>query len=163
MLVGPCGVGKSHLSAAALTEMITIYGINGMWLNMRSYLDDLKNVFARGVPNDITERVIDDEILVLDDLGSARKTDFSEEMTAQIIEARHQRHMSTIFSTNLAFKEPARVSGETEGIDKFKLKSTDTRETLGDRVGYRTFSRLSEMCRVFTIEAPDYRQTRGGA
>jgi hypothetical protein len=33
-------------------------------------------------------------------------------------------------------------------------------ETLGDRIGERMRSRLFEMCRVMTVNAPDYRQFR---
>jgi DNA replication protein DnaC len=165
MLVGSCGVGKSHLSAAALSSMIRLYGVKGMWLNMRSYLDELKNAYTRNAPSDITQRVIDVDVLVLDDLGATRKTDFSEEMTAQVIEARHQRHMSTIFSTNLVFGPAMPLDNEPDDVVTLFNPSPRKRraETLGDRVGSRTYSRLVEMCRVFTIEGPDYRQSRGRA
>lgn len=44
---------------------------------------------------------IDDDIIILDDVGSARKTDFTEDVLTEILDYRYSRNLTTIFTSNL--------------------------------------------------------------
>lgn len=75
-------------------------------------------------------------LLLLDDLGAARKTDFTEEVTLSIVDARYTAELLTIITTNL------------------------NADQMPEIIGYRTASRLVEMCAWITMPDADRRWTR---
>jgi DNA replication protein DnaC len=81
------------------------------------------------------------EVLVLDELGASKSTDWVRDTMMQMIGTRYNERRLTIFTTNYG---DARC--EAPG------------ETLEDRVGVRLRSRLYEMCRTVTVEGEDYRR-----
>jgi DNA replication protein DnaC len=86
--------------------------------------------------------VFEAEVLVLDELGASKPTDWVRDMMMQIINMRYNGKKLTIFTTNY-LDEP----------------STKREETLEDRIGVRLRSRLFEMCRTVLVDGDDYRQT----
>jgi len=81
------------------------------------------------------------EVLVLDEFGASKPTEWVRDTIRQVIGTRYNERRLTIFTTNYgdARRQPAE-------------------ETLEDRVGVRLRSRLYEMCRTVTIEGEDYRR-----
>jgi DNA replication protein DnaC len=75
-------------------------------------------------------------ILLLDDLGSAKHSEFTEEVTYRIVNHRYANALPTLFTTNL-------LAG-------------DIKVVLGDRVA----SRLAEMCENVAFKGQDRRRTR---
>ncbi len=86
--------------------------------------------------------VLNAEVLVLDELGASKPTDWVRDTMAYIINTRYNDARVTIFTTNY----PDRTSNERE-------------ETLEDRIGVRLRSRLYEMCRTIEIDGTDFRKT----
>ena len=81
------------------------------------------------------------ELLVLDDLGAERLTDWVEETMNLIVNTRYNDRLPTIFTSN------------HEGVpDRENLDS------LLCRVGDRMYSRLLEMCDFMEFTGPDYRE-----
>jgi len=90
---------------------------------------------------DVIAPYVDVELLVLDELGATKPTDFVRDMLYSLLNQRYNRRRITVATTNY-FDEPPK--GE--------------REKLEDRIGYRLRSRLHEMCRTVRIDADDYRR-----
>ena len=86
--------------------------------------------------------VFDAEILVLDEIGASKPTEWVRDTMAHIINTRYNDKKLTIFTTNY--------------MDDRKAEKE---ETLEDRIGVRLRSRLFEMCRTVKIEGTDFRRT----
>ena len=92
-----------------------------------------------------------DEILLLDDLGAHRVTDWVEDTVTSIITHRCNNKKATIATSNLEYKD-RQFGTPTE-------QAIYSKYSLAERIGIRAYSRLFEMCKV--IEMPhvgDYRQ-----
>lgn len=149
MLMGSCGVGKTHLAVAALKALIQ-KGATGVFYVVGDLLKTIQNSYnpaTESAEMDILAPVVEADILVLDELGAARPTAWVGETLLHIINTRYNEKRITIFTTNY--------------LDERKR---EREETLQDRIGARLRSRLFEMCQTVLIEAEDYRRkTNGGA
>ena len=86
--------------------------------------------------------VFEAEVLVLDELGAVKPTDWVRDTMMQIINTRYNNRRLTIFTTNY--------------FDDHHHHPAD--EILEDRIGVRLRSRLHEMCKTVIIEGADYRR-----
>jgi DNA replication protein DnaC len=146
LLVGPVGVGKTHLAVAILRELIERYQIAGMFYQFGALLrriQDSYNPISQSSELAVLQPVFDADVLVLDELGASKPTDWVRDTMIQIINTRYNDQRMTIFTTNYSDKR----SGEK-----------DTTELLEERIGVPLRSRLYEMCRTVEIEGEDYRK-----
>jgi DNA replication protein DnaC len=152
LYLGRCGVGKTHLAVAAMKEIIK-KGIAGMFYDFRDLLKEIQDSYN---PNTHTSElkilapIFDADVLVLDELGASKPTEWVQETITHIINKRYNDKKVTIFTSNY--------------LDIPIGSAYD--ETLTDRVGVRLRSRLHEMCRLIPMEGDDYREIlknrRGG-
>ena len=157
LFVGPCGVGKTHLAVGILHALVTERGVSGRFVDCKELLKDIQNSYAAN--SEQTERqvlrpALDAEVLVLDELGAARRTDWVSDMVEHLLNMRYNDRKTTIITTNLAYAPPGTPGGVA--------KSAARPETLGDRIGERMLSRLGEMCVVVEMDGPDYRKSLQG-
>ncbi len=152
LYLGSCGVGKTHLAVAALRELIN-KGIGGLFYDFRDLLKEIQDSYNPNTHNSelkILAPVFDAEVLVLDELGASKPTEWVQETMTHIINKRYNEKKITIFTSNY--------------LD-IPIGTAYT-ETLTDRVGVRLRSRLHEMCRLILMEGDDYREMmrnrRGG-
>jgi hypothetical protein len=110
--------------------------------------------------------VFEAEVLVLDELGASKPTEWVWDTVAHILNARYNDLKTTIITTNYSNLGPL----GTEAVPGKELQQPDTpdgqaarasmkKETLGDRIGERMRSRLQEMCVVVEMYGKDYRGT----
>ena len=152
LLVGPSGVGKTHLSVAILRELIDSKRVPCLFCDYRELLKQIQNSYNPSVQVtelDLLRPVFQSEVLVLDDLGAVKPTEWVWDTVSVILNTRYNENRTTIITSNFLDGPAAAVSG-TRGPNR--------EETLGDRIGERMRSRLCEMCRVLVLNAPDYRQ-----
>jgi DNA replication protein DnaC len=114
----------------------------------------LQNSYNRNV--DVTELgilkpVFDADVLVLDELGASKPTDWVWDTVALILNTRYNDRRTTIITTNYANLPPA-------GSNVDAPRAAMREETLGDRIGERMRSRLQEMCGVVQVSGEDFRQ-----
>ena len=152
LLVGDTGTGKTHLAVATLKALID-KGHQGVFFDYQNLLDRIRAGYdsASGASDREAYRsALDSEVLLLDDLGSHRVTEWVEDTVTSIITYRCNHKKPLIATTNLSDDEPgARVTD-------YK------RKTLSEVIGLRARSRLHEMCRVVRMPAvEDYRLKRG--
>lgn len=157
LFVGPCGVGKTHLAVGILQALTAERGVNGRFFDCKELLKQIQNSYSAN--SEQTERqvlrpALDAEVLVLDELGAARRTDWVSDMIEHVLNMRYNDRKTTIITTNLPYA-PARAATNT-------AKDATRQETLGDRIGERMLSRLEEMCVVVEMDGPDYRKSLAG-
>jgi len=158
LLMGDPGTGKTHLAVAALRAILA-KGFEGMFVDYQNLLDRIRSGFdanSQTTDKEAYRIAMEKEVLLLDDLGAHRVTDWVEDTVTSIITARCNNRKPLIATTNLIDSEAGYTTYEGTGTGK-----VDHRTTLVERVGPRARSRLFEMCKVIRIPAiRDYRFTR---
>jgi len=146
LLVGSIGSGKTHLAVGALKALVAERGAQGLFSDYRELLREIQNTYNPQVTTtelDILKPVMEAEVLVLDDLGAIRPSEWVWDTISMILNSRYNNVRTTIITTNYAALPPG-AGGRRE-------------ETLGDRIGERMRSRLCEMCRVVEMTGQDFR------
>jgi len=164
LLTGDIGGGKTHLAVGLLKELITRRGVLGMFYDYRELLKEVQNSYNREVTATelgILRPVFEAEVLVLDELGAAKPTDWVWDTVAQILNTRYNERRTTIITTNYA--NAAGLMGTAGQGRETAAKQAMREETLGDRIGERMLSRLQEMCVVVEMHGEDFRQKLGRA
>jgi DNA replication protein DnaC len=142
-LIGPPGIGKTHIAAAVLRRVIVEKGAHGLFYDVRDLLRIIRSTYnpvVRTVEMDIIRPVMDAELLVLDDLGAEKTSEWVEETMNLIVNTRYNQRRPTIFTTNFL------DSPDETDLDSLKV-----------RVGLRMHSRLHEMCEFLEYDGGDYR------
>jgi predicted ATPase len=133
-LHGPAGTGKTHLAVAAMHALPRHRGER--FVSVPELLMELRNTFRDGErvsEIDIIDRYASAPLLILDDLGAEKSTDFAIQALYIIIDRRYARMLPTIITSNLSVDEIA--------------------EKVGDRIA----SRIAGMCKVIEMQGKDRR------
>lgn len=157
-LQGPVGTGKSHLMVSSLRAMIenniARFGRpdNGMALadvpvydgyccymvSVVDLLGTLRESFGaenlRAPAQRMLHRARCDAVLVLDDIGAEKPSDWVEEQLYGLIDLRYRMQRSTFFTTNCTLKQ------------------------LEAQIGGRSVSRIIEMCEGVRVGGEDWRK-----
>jgi len=152
LLIGSIGVGKTHLAVGIVKELILSKGVPCLFYDYRELLKNIQNSYndsVRATELEILRPVFESEVLVLDELGAVKPTEWVWDTVALILNTRYNDNRTTIITTNFDDK-PAGAIGGPRGAAR--------EETLGDRIGERMRSRLHEMCRIIKMEGDDFRQ-----
>lgn len=136
LLCGQVGTGKSFLAAAIANELIS-QGTPCLMTNFSRLISRISEKFGGD------QKYLDDlnrfDLLIIDDLGAERDSDFTWEKVMNVIDARYRAGLPLIITTNLGPKDFA---------DR------------GDIRRQRVFSRLKEMCICLEIKGEDRRGKR---
>lgn len=143
LLRGRHGVGKTHLAVAMLREIIAGKGARGYFYETRELLKLVRDTFATAGESemDVLRPVLDADILVLDDLGAEKTSEWVQETLGLVVNTRYSERRPTIFTTNLD------DSADTTNPNSMYVQ-----------LGARTRSRLFEMCHWVDMEGPDVRE-----
>lgn len=143
ILIGPNGVGKTHLACAILNKIYKEKGIKGLFLDYSNLNFQLKDTFSNyeeESTNSLIEMFIDASLLLLDDLGSIKPSAWFLDTVYEIINQRYLKNKLMIITS--AYQ----ISGE------------GGRENLSSRIGDALVSRILEICKVVEIQAKDHRK-----
>jgi DNA replication protein DnaC len=144
LFMGTVGVGKTHLAVAILRSLIEEKGISCLFYEFGSLLKEIQNSYnpiSQTSELGVLEPVFNADVLVLDELGASKPTDWVRDTMMQIINTRYNNRKLTIFTTNY-------LDGRRSERD----------ETLEERIGVRLRSRIFEMCKTVQLEGDDYRR-----
>src|SRR6202166_3844487 len=158
LLMGPSGAGKTHLAVAALKELIR-RGHNGMFCDYRELLKEIQasyNPASESTEMGVLEPIRSAEILVLDDLGATKPSDWVRDIVGIVLNARYNEKRTTIITTN--YVDNPISEGEATRLPSGKLVMPAREDSLEQRIGSRMLSRLFEMCRTVEVMALDYRR-----
>jgi DNA replication protein DnaC len=153
LFLGLPGLGKTHLAAATLKRTIERTNCRGLFYTTPELLALIRNTYnaaIKSTESDVIRPVMEVPLLVLDDLGAERPTDWVEETMNLIVNTRYNYRRATIFTTNYQLNLPqGGLPFEGKDWARFDLK---------ERVGFRLFSRLQEMCEFLALDGVDYRE-----
>ena len=143
LFAGPVGVGKTHLAAAILRGLAEkeVHGLFCEYGSLLKKIQDSYNSVSQTSELSVLAPVYESEVLVLDELGASKPTQWMLDTMTHIVGRRYNDKKLTIFTTNYTDE-----------------RRTPACETLQDRVGARLRSRLYEMCSTVLIEGEDYRR-----
>lgn len=157
---GPVGTGKTHLAVATVYEIVarnvmhfgnqglkretSVYGhqyyegIQCFFASVVELLDAIRSSYHEGREgyrkfHGMIMRARNDELVILDDLGAEKPTDWVEEQLYGLIDYRYRNKLCTFFTTNCSIK------------------------TLKNNLGAHTVSRIMEMSQGILVTGPDYR------
>jgi DNA replication protein DnaC len=156
LLMGPCGVGKTHLAVAALRQIV-LRGHQGLFYDYRELLKEIQASYNPEHPSTemgVLEPVLEAELLLLDDVGASKPSLWALETVGHILNTRYNEKRVTLITTNFLDTEAAASPAPRAA----SIRPAAVEDTLTDRVGKRIRSRLYEMCRTIEIAAPDYRK-----
>lgn len=159
LFIGAPGTGKTHLAVAALRSLIG-RGFEGVFYDFQALLNHIRSGYdaASGtMDREAYRAALESEILVLDDLGAHRVTDWVEDTVTSIVTQRCNNRRATIVTTNLRDPEVGdqRGSGLQDDIH--------SKYFLEERIGMRARSRLFEMCKLIKMpDVEDYRLRKRG-
>jgi DNA replication protein DnaC len=159
LITGSIGVGKTHLAVGLLLALVGERGAQGLFYDYRELLKQIQHSYNPQVNStelDVLKPVFDAEVLVLDELGAQKPTDWVWDTVALILNTRYNDKRTTIITTNYPDLAPA-------GMGLTTTQRSAREETLGDRIGERMRSRLAEMCVRIEMNGADFRQTAGRA
>lgn len=139
---GECGTGKTFLAALIAQEFLhnfktVIFG------DVPELLEEIKRTFDKENTSaaDVVARYCECDLLILDDMGTGKITDWALTQLYRIINARYSTNKPMIVTSNF----------DLEGLNK-RLASADSFSAK------RIVSRLSEMCEEAYFGTNDRRQ-----
>jgi DNA replication protein DnaC len=141
LITGTTGTGKTHQAYGAL-KLIASQGPKDYRLIATTTADlygSLRPSGSAGASEHGLKRLCEVPFLLLDDLGSAKTSEWTEEVTYRLVNYRYNQCLPTIFTSNL----PPRAQ-----------QGPDLTSTLGERIT----SRLAEMVAVVPMAGADRRR-----
>ena len=148
---GKTGCGKTHLAVAILREIIKrrfVYDCDFYFITAPELLLEIRATFkphakkyddfghcAADTEQDVLDKYSKCELLILDDLGAEKVSDFTIQSLYLVIDRRNREMMPTIVTTNLSLEE------------------------IETQIDARMASRLADM-KVVKLTMPDYRKKR---
>jgi DNA replication protein DnaC len=158
LFTGSIGVGKTHLAVGVLRRLIQEKGCRGLFCDYRELLKNIQNSYNPQVNTtelELLKPVFAADVLVLDDLGAQKPNEWVWDTVALILNTRYNDKQTTIVTTNY----PDQSAGAGFKPDKDGKSPVRNEDTLGDRIGDRMRSRLSEMCVKVEMTGEDFRQS----
>jgi DNA replication protein DnaC len=147
---GQPGVGKTHLAVAVLKQVIQTAGARGIFYDTRDLLRNIRSTYdpsIRTTELEVLRPVMQADLLVLDDLGAEKMSEWVDETLNLIVNTRYSERRLTIFTSNYQ-----------------DIPDDADPNSLLFRIGFRMRSRLYEMCEFIVMDGADYRElpTNGG-
>lgn len=143
-LEGQPGVGKTHLAVAVLRQVVETTGARGLFYDTRDLLRVIRSTYdpsIRTTELDVLRPVMTADLLVLDDLGAEKTSEWVEETMNLIVNTRYNERRITIFTSNYP-----------------DIPDNTDPNALVFRIGERMRSRLHEMCEFLPMDGADYRE-----
>lgn len=135
-LHGSVGCGKTHMAWALSEQWVEMGGRTPMFWNVSELIRSIKKDFDKhNYDKDRSEEEVMEwrGVLILDDLGAEKMTDFVAETMYLVVNRRYEEKLPTIITSNLDLAQ------------------------LSERIGDRIASRIAGMCDVVELEGGDRR------
>lgn len=113
LLLGNVGTGKTHLAYGALRALAEAGHPRADWAGGTA-AETYRRLRPESGENhaEVLAQLAGASVLLLDDLGAAKHSDFTEETTLTILDARYRRRAPVIATGNTSLKELAAAIGD---------------------------------------------------
>src|SRR5579863_486862 len=135
LLTGDVGVGKTHLAVGIVQALIFEKGVRALFCDYRELLKRIQesyNPLVATTELQILTPVFEAEVLILDELGAQKPTDWVWDTVALILNTRYNDKRTTLITTNYP-NAPAAMAQQRNAGPNNAMRE----ETLGDRIGER--------------------------
>lgn len=186
MLHGAAGCGKTHLAVAIAGALIG-RGRAVRFVEYGALLDALRSTYDGGAnEGEVIAPYVDAPILILDDLGARRMTEWTLDIVTRIVDRRYAHHPDglLVITTNKPLEAVAtplvEAAPEATGGRGYMAQNLGqniaaaarqpagarmrqgapqlTPESLAEHLNERLVSRLAALCRVIAVQGPDRRR-----
>jgi len=140
ILSGPVGCGKTHV-AVGVAKIACALGRDALFVNVPGWYQSLRDSYAQdgsSLERDMLDEMKTADVLVLDDLGAEKGSDWARERLYVVVNKRSMRNGITLTTTNLGL------------------------EQLETMIGERSMSRLSNNAVNVDLTGDDYRRVEKG-
>ena len=152
MMCGPVGVGKTGLLWATVRECAHKTKTAPTWELAADILSRIRHTYndQNGTETEyqIINRFARAPLLLLDDLGVEKESEWSDGILFRLLGDRHLRELPTLITTNWT-EQGLMLEGEYQGVP------------LKDRIGARLYDRLHESVMFIEIFGESRRQNKG--
>lgn len=152
---GGTGRGKTHLAVAVLRELAEAHGADGQFWDYHELMREIRNSYDPGTAiteYSLLEPIIELDVLLFDDLGAWKVTDWMTDTLFYILNRRYLARRATLITTNYYDQEVR--TGDATGA------APSRREQSVDGLDERLRSRLLEMCVRVRLDGPDRREAK---
>lgn len=171
LLAGNSGVGKTHLAVAVAQRLYDEKGVRSQFWDFRELMREIRRSYdaeTRTTEFAVLDPVVSCDLLILDDLGSARFTEWMMDTLFYVLNTRYLDKLPTLVTTNYMDIEPELIAKDREHAATGNGRAADLagmpylrfKEYLVERIGVPLRSRLMQMCHLVKVVAPDHRSAR---
>jgi len=120
VLIGPTGIGKTYFCSAMVAffvnrneqrlkneQRLTVFNERSLFCKIREHI----NSTGSGDYLKFIRLLIDDDFVIIDDLGSSSHTEWREEVLMDVVNCRYESMKPTVFTSNLSKKEFLKIYG----------------------------------------------------
>jgi len=147
LFMGPQGVGKTHLAVGIIKKLIRQKSVPCLFCTFPELLKEIQdswNPISQSSEMTLLNPVLNTEVLVLDELGAQKPSDWVRDQVAYVLNYRYNENKVTIVTTNF-------LDYDSEDVKPGRPDS------LTQRIGPRIRSRLFEMCKTIKMDGKDFR------
>lgn len=140
ILSGNVGTGKTHLAAAIAGYIVRETEYTAVFRSLHSILQAIKSTYggnARFTESDVLQLFTDPDLLIIDEVGATKSSEFELATLFAIINTRYENNLPTVVITNLEVAELKSAIGD---------RCTDRlREGGGRAIAFNWESKRSEL------------------
>ena len=185
--IGVPGTGKTHLAVAVLMELIERYNVRGRFVDFTALVHKIQSTFdpsSAGSKHQVLDPIIKADVLVLDELGAQKPTEWVMDTLYLIINSRYLERLPTVFTTNYRLdtaagrmpegpvsRERPQIGGlgDARAVQDQKLRDAGALQppgrrlvnpfnALSERISPPLVSRLYEMAQPVILPSLDHRR-----
>ena len=165
VIAGRVGSGKTHLLSATLRHLVLERGASAQYREISLLFADIRRGFNAGKSGgEIIARLVDADVLAVDELGRGRGSPFELETLDELFARRYNSGLTTIIATNFSLdrERPASTGAPRHRDPAHALQQDERDDLLVSKIGDRIYSRLCEMCDFVSLpgKSDDYRRTK---
>jgi DNA replication protein DnaC len=159
---GPVGVGKTFI-LASIAKALVAKGTGVKFIDFFQLLAEIKAGYGDNRSEmSLIAPLIDVDVLIIDELGKGRNTEFELTILDQIVMGRYNANKVIVASTNCIFQETSPNYAYNIALDRGTNPhgnfESDNYGTLESRVGKRIYSRLMETSLILELKGEDVRR-----
>ena len=135
LLYGPVGSGKTFYAAAIVNALMAEKGVRSLMTNFSTVIMKMQGMYSGKL--EYLEGITKTPLLILDDLGAERQSEFMLEQVYTIVDARYRVRLPLVVTTNL-------------DINEIKYPK--------DLTYSRIYDRILAMCHAVKVDGPSRRR-----